>query len=198
MEPLTAEQRAMVEANTGLIGWVLNRYYRHLKGDQDANADAWQDGVFGLARAAQLYDPSTGNRFSTYATGWIRASIQRGHLIDVNMRRALDKGTEYEAPVSLDMELTESGTVSLEDSLASADDPAAEVVAESIAEGLRRSLLPHCDDDLDRDLVEWLLDPDDERPVVAIGLAHGMARQTPFNRLRRLRQIARTYLQDAS
>lgn len=39
--------------------------------------DLVQSGVIGLNRAAELYDPDSGFRFSTYATAWVHQSIQR-------------------------------------------------------------------------------------------------------------------------
>jgi len=39
--------------------------------------DLRQEGVMGLMRATELYDPDLGFRFKTYATWWIRQRIQR-------------------------------------------------------------------------------------------------------------------------
>jgi RNA polymerase primary sigma factor len=39
--------------------------------------DLFQHGVLGLMRAARKFDPAMGNKFSTYATWWIRQSMTR-------------------------------------------------------------------------------------------------------------------------
>lgn len=40
--------------------------------------DVVQHGMTGLVRAVELFDPDQGNKFSTYATWWIRQAITRG------------------------------------------------------------------------------------------------------------------------
>ncbi|MFD0687986.1 sigma-70 family RNA polymerase sigma factor [Actinomadura fibrosa] len=40
--------------------------------------DIVQHGAVGLIRAVELFDPSQGNKFSTYAMWWVRQSITRG------------------------------------------------------------------------------------------------------------------------
>ncbi|MFF4587308.1 sigma-70 family RNA polymerase sigma factor [Streptomyces sp. NPDC001388] len=39
--------------------------------------DLFQHGVLGLMRAARKFDPTMGNKFSTYATWWVRQSVTR-------------------------------------------------------------------------------------------------------------------------
>lgn len=40
--------------------------------------DVFQHGAVGLIRAVEMFDPDQGNKFSTYATWWVRQSITRG------------------------------------------------------------------------------------------------------------------------
>jgi RNA polymerase sigma factor (sigma-70 family) len=67
-----AARNALVMANQGLVHKVARRF-RKAGVDYDALV---QEGTVGLIRAADKYNPKRG-RFSTYATPWIRAHIQR-------------------------------------------------------------------------------------------------------------------------
>src|SRR4051794_14535233 len=64
---LTDEQRLLVEANIALVPWTLKRM-RIAPAEFD---DKFQDGLLGLIRAAQKYEPAKGFTFSTYAYNWI-------------------------------------------------------------------------------------------------------------------------------
>jgi RNA polymerase primary sigma factor len=73
---LEAKNR-LIEANLRLVVHNAKRY----RGVDDAGAltfaDLIQEGTLGLVRAAEKFDWRKGFKFSTYATLWIRQSIQR-------------------------------------------------------------------------------------------------------------------------
>jgi RNA polymerase sigma factor (sigma-70 family) len=67
----------IVESNLGLVYTIASRHFSVLskKADRD---DVIQDGILGLCRAAELFDPDRGYKFSTYAWYWIRKTIEEG------------------------------------------------------------------------------------------------------------------------
>jgi RNA polymerase sigma factor (sigma-70 family) len=59
--------------HTGLVHWQAKRY-TWCKAPYD---DLVQEGMMGLVIARDKFDPAQGVKFSTYATYWVRAKIQR-------------------------------------------------------------------------------------------------------------------------
>ena len=68
----------LVELNLRLVQWVVFREPA-LQGrlSQLPVQDLVQEGVIGLLKAADRYDPARGVRFSTYAALWVRSAVQR-------------------------------------------------------------------------------------------------------------------------
>lgn len=70
-----ASRNKLVSHNLRLVQKVAQKYKsRH-------SEDLAQEGVVGLCKAVDRFDPSKGTKFSTYATLWVRAYILR-HLVE--------------------------------------------------------------------------------------------------------------------
>jgi RNA polymerase sporulation-specific sigma factor len=87
------EIEQMVEANTRLVYFVLNKYFPSMAQDDDAI----QVGLIGLWRAAQRFDPSRNLRFSTYAAASIWGSVKQ-------YRRDLRGRRKHPAPPILSLD----------------------------------------------------------------------------------------------
>jgi RNA polymerase sigma factor (sigma-70 family) len=64
---------ALTESNIRLVISITKRYQNRGMAFQDLA----QEGILGLTRACEKFDPERGFRFSTYATWWIKQSIMR-------------------------------------------------------------------------------------------------------------------------
>lgn len=174
-EGATDEDWQKVVDNMGLVYHCLNRMGGFFT-DRDRE-DAEQDGIFGLLRAAQKYDPATGFRFSTYAHAWIKQSIQRGRK---NRGDHVDRnGNTISHVLSLDHQ--GDGTASIGDFLEASDDIEADVEYQLLLSGVQDA----CRDGLDREILRAAIEGS---AVAHIGPKYGLTREAGR---RRKVQIAR-------
>ena len=74
MKAVDTAKQEMVRANLRLVLSIAKRY----RGRGMTFDDLIQEGNLGLLKAVGRFDHTKGNRFSTYATWWVRQSIIRG------------------------------------------------------------------------------------------------------------------------
>lgn len=84
---------ALTESNIRLVISITKRYTNRGMAFQDLA----QEGILGLTRACEKFDPERGFRFSTYATWWIKQSI---------MRAIADQGRTIRLPVHIHDQLS--------------------------------------------------------------------------------------------
>ncbi len=79
--PCLETRNTVIEINTGLVRWVTAKVKMIPFEERDAYL---ADGILGMIKALERYDPGKGGSFSTYAIFWIRQEVvrawERNHL----------------------------------------------------------------------------------------------------------------------
>lgn len=74
----------LVTANIGLVHSVVKQQFgTNAKAVGITTEELVQEGSIGLLRAAELYDPDRGVRFSTYAVTWIKGILLNSHVTEL-------------------------------------------------------------------------------------------------------------------
>jgi RNA polymerase primary sigma factor len=112
-----AAREALVLHNMPLVLSIAGRF-RHSELDYD---DLIQEGVFGLIKAAERYDPKRGTRFGTLAVWWIRQAIGRA---------VANTGRAVRLPVNRGWKVGQLRRIAAELAQERGDEPTLEAIAE--------------------------------------------------------------------
>lgn len=92
----------MIRHNVAYVLSIAGRW----AASQDRIDDYIQEGMYGLLKAVDRFDPAKGNRFSTYASWWIRAYVRKFvHQNRSAIHRPAQKPGEQRQPFGSDSSL---------------------------------------------------------------------------------------------
>jgi len=103
----------LVTANMGLLRMVVRQLYPMYVKNGISKEEMMQEGTLGLLRAAELFDPSRGLKFSTYAVVWIKGVLSQSHATEL-VRVPQREKTLWNKVRKVKSELERVGPVSVE------------------------------------------------------------------------------------
>ena len=188
-----AARRCFVESNIGLAVSMANKMPIPPHVDRD---DVVQDGILGIERALDDFDHTRGWKFSTYASWWIRRSMQQGleHLVAPvripthrtqelqQARRLADVATDGgDATVHLTPGQVQAQQMS---HMISLDQPAADDATHSIGDLVPSTLRApdlEVESELDRAIISQLLDELDLENAEIVRARYGLDGSEPVS-----------------
>jgi len=188
-------RRLLINHNVAFVLSMCRRY----AGKGCRLDDLVQEGMIGLLKAVEHFDPAKGNRFSTYASWWIRAYVQK-FLRDMRAtvkpivtapgveRFALPRDFSLDTPIGDDDDTTHMDR--LEDMSPGQEDnyfrsEHSEEIQDALTKVKKRI------GGLGWDIVQQRLEEDQPRTLEEIGKDWGLSRE----RVRQVEKSTRTFLQ---
>jgi len=188
-------RRLLINHNVAFVLSMCRRY----AGKGCRLDDLVQEGMIGLLKAVEHFDPAKGNRFSTYASWWIRAYVQK-YLRDMRAtvkpivsqpgqeRHALPRDFSLDTPIGDDDETTYMDRLE-DDSPDQEDDYFRDEHSTAVRDALQR--VKRRLGGLGWDIVQQRLEEDDPRTLEEIGKDWGLSRE----RVRQVEKSTRTFLE---
>lgn len=188
-------RRLLINHNVAFVLSMCRRY----QGKGCRMDDLVQEGMIGLLKAVEHFDPAKGNRFSTYASWWIRAYVQK-FLRDMRAtvkpivappgeeRRALPRDFSLDSPIGDDEDTTYLDRLADNDPTPEDDFMRSEASAE-VRNALKR--VKKRIGGLGWDIVQQRLEEDAPRTLEEIGKDWGLSRE----RVRQVEKSTKAFLE---